>query len=173
MKLNPEKCHLLVSGFKHEVVFARLDGNVIWEDKAVNPLGVTIDNELKFDAHISNICSTANKKLCALRRLTKLLSFDQKRTLLKAFFDSQFSNCPLVWMLHSRKSEGKINALRERSLRFLYEDYVSSFEDLLIKDKSYSIHDRNIQTLAIEIYKYVHKIPASLFDDIFSTESSS
>lgn len=32
MKLNPDKCHLLVSGFKHEVSFARLNRNTIWED---------------------------------------------------------------------------------------------------------------------------------------------
>ena len=62
----------------------------------VKLLGVSIDRELKFDTHISNICSVANKKLCALKRLTKILHFEQKRILLKAFFDAQFNYCPLV-----------------------------------------------------------------------------
>ena len=170
LKLNPEKCHLLVSGFKHEVSFAKLDDNVIWEDAFVKLLGVNFDRDLKFDTHISNICSTANKKLNALMRLSKVLTFDQKRTLFKSFFESQFNNCPLVWMLHSRKSEKKVNALHERALRFLYEDYTSSFENILEKDQSYTIHDRNIQNLAIEIYKFLHNI-RSVFDDIFSCSS--
>ena len=171
MKLNPEKCHLLVSGFKHEVIFAKLDGNIIWEDDTVKLLGVSIDKELKFDTHISNICSTANKKLCALMRMSNFLSFKQKRTLFKAFFDSQFNYCPLVWMMHSRTSEQKINALHERALRFLYNDYISSYEDILQKDFSFSVHDRNAQNLAIEIYKYLHKIPSSLFDNIFANQN--
>ena len=36
---------------------------MVWEENEVKILGITINNELKFDRHISNICSKANKKL--------------------------------------------------------------------------------------------------------------
>ena len=35
---------------------------MIWENRTVNLLGITIDNELKFDEHIANICIKAKTK---------------------------------------------------------------------------------------------------------------
>ena len=37
--------------------------------------------------------------------------------------------------------------------RIIYSDKASSFEALLIKEDSVSIHDRNLELLAIKIYK--------------------
>ena len=37
-----------------------------------------------------------------------------------------------------------------------HSDFKSSFQDLLMKDNSFSIHERNIQILAIEIYKFLN-----------------
>ena len=72
---------------------------------------------------------------------------------MKAFIDSQFSYCFSIWMFHSRGINNKINHLNERSLRIVYADNISSFEDLLKKDRSFTIHQRNIQSLAIELFK--------------------
>ena len=45
----------------------------------------------------------------------------------------------------------KINRLHKKALRIVYHDL--SFEELLQKDNSFSIHDRNIQSVAIEMFK--------------------
>ena len=75
--------------------------------------------------------------------------------LMNAFFKSQFSYCPLVWMFHSRTPNNRINKLHERCLRIIYNNKVSSFEDLLELDRSVSVHTRNLQTLAIEMLRYL------------------
>ena len=61
-------------------------------------------------------------------------------------------------MFHGRRMIDKINKLHERALRIVYNNTVTSFENLLIKDKSLTIHHQNIQLLAIEIYKAVHNL---------------
>ena len=61
-------------------------------------------------------------------------------------------------MFCSRKLNNKINRLHERALRIAYADYVSSFEELLIKDGSVTIHQRNLKVLATEMYKIAHGI---------------
>ena len=57
---------------------------------------------------------------------------------MKAFIESRFSYCPLVWMFCSRKMKKRINFIHERSLQIVYDDYDTTLEDLLKKDNSVS-----------------------------------
>ena len=61
------------------------------------------------------------------------LTFDKRRVIIKAYFESQFKYCPLVWMFHGRQVNNEINYLLERALRMIYEDSTSSFDTLLEK----------------------------------------
>ena len=56
-------------------------------------------------------------------------------------------------MFHSREVNNKINHLHERALRIIYNNNISTFEELLEKDGLYSIYHKNIQSLAIELFK--------------------
>ena len=163
MKLNTDKCHLLMCGHKYEHQWAQIGKDKIWEEREVKLLGINIDNDLKFDQHISNICSKANMTLSVLCRMKNILTFQQRRVLFKSFFEAQFKYCPLIWMFCSIAANKKINKLHERALRIVYEDYNSSFDELLTKDGSFSIHHQNIQTLAIEMFKIYNG-----FSQIFS-----
>ena len=81
------------------------------------------------------------------------MCLEKSKTVIKAYIISQNGYCPLVWMFLSRALSNEINSLHERALRITYGDRSSSFEDLLKKDNSVSIHHRNIQVLATEISK--------------------
>ena len=87
--------------------------------------------------------------------------------LMKAFLDSQFPHCPLVWMFHNRSINTKINNLHYRALRLTSQDDTSSFKELLIKDGSVTIHGRNLQYLAIELFKVANGITPTIMEDIF------
>ena len=50
-------------------------------------------------------------------------------------------------------------------MRILYKDDITNFQDLLIKDRSETIHDRNIKLLAIEMYKAANNISPSTIAD--------
>ena len=104
------------------------------------------------------ICKKASQKLTAILRLANIISEKKRNALLKTFFESQFSYCPLLWMFCSRKLNKKINRLHERALRIAYEDYISSFEELLVKDGFVTIHQRNLKALAVEMYKLSHEL---------------
>ena len=95
------------------------------------------------------------------------MSLEKRRTLMKAFIESQFNYCLLTWMLHSRTLNSKINRIHERALRTVYSDYNSSFNELLDKDGSFTIHQRNVQSLAIEIYKYLHDLSPAILSEVF------
>ena len=84
------------------------------------------------------------------------MSLEKRRTLMKAFIESQFNYCPWTWMLHSWTLNNKINRTHEGASRIVYSDYKSSFNELLDKDDSFTIYQKYFQSLAIEIYKYLH-----------------
>ena len=87
---------------------------------------------------------------------------------MKSFIESQFSYSPLTWMFHDRNLEHLINRVHERALRCVYLDDTSSFEELLKKDNSFSIHQRNIQSMAIEMYKTKNNLGPNLLNNIFN-----
>ena len=70
-------------------------------------------------------------------------------------------------MFHSRQLNNRINKLHERALRIVYNVFSSTFNELLLKDNSVSIHNRNIQALAIELYKIINDISPEIMKDVF------
>ena len=56
-------------------------------------------------------------------------------------------------MFHSHKQNHHINRIHERASRVVYKDYNCSFDELIEKDNSYMIHDRNLQKLLTKIFK--------------------
>ena len=81
----------------------------------------------------------------ALARISKYLSKDKFKILMKSFVTSQFNYCPLTWTFHNRTLNNKINKLHERAPWLMYKDTSLSFQKLLGLDNSMAIHHRNIQ----------------------------
>ena len=121
-----------------------------------------------FDSHISNICFKANQKLSVLSSLAGLLTFDRKRVLFKAFFESQFKYCHLIRMFCSRAASNRIDKLYERALKLVYDDYETLFSDLVTIDGSFTIHHINIQTILLEMYKVKYNSSESSLKYLFS-----
>ena len=107
------------------------------------------------------ICRTASRKIHALARVTPFMNLS------KLLFKTQFNYCLLIWMCNSRENNRKINRLHERCLRTIYNDQQSSFNELLENDGSVSIHERNLQVLATEMYKTRDGLSTPLLKDIF------
>ena len=153
--MNADKSQLLVTK-NDENISLNIDDEIIKGSKSVKLLGVTIDSKLDFSEHVSNICKKVSKKLHALARISKYICQEKLTIPLKAFIESQFNYCPLVWMFHSMILNNRINKLHERALRLVYKYPTLTFEQLIEMDNFFTIHHRNIQKLAIEIYKVIN-----------------
>ena len=115
---------------------------------------------------IQQICSRASAKLKTLFRIAPFMNIIRK-ILMNAFFNAQFSYCPLTWMFHSRKLNNKINKLHEKCLQIVYNNNTSTYEELRETDNFISVNFRNVQALAIELYKVVNGFSPNIMKDIF------
>ena len=134
-------------------------------------MGIVIDNQLIFDRH--EICVKANNKLSVLTRVIKNLDLQKRRIRVKAFCESQFKYCSLVYMLHTRQLNKIINRLHERALRLIYDDYNETFEKLLERNRFFTTHENNIQQFAIEMFKVKHCLVSEVFENMFVMNNNS
>ena len=111
MKLNSGKCNLLICGNKFECMIGQVGESKVIETHKVKLLGILIESNLDFESHLHMICKKDSRKLNVLSRHCSILPFHRRKSLMNAFFTSQFSHCPLVWMFCSRCLNTKINNL--------------------------------------------------------------
>ena len=134
MMVNPGKFQVIIIDKKkkcHTNETLKIGDKIKKASYSVKLLGVKIDDKLNFNLHISNICRSAANQFNALIRLKRFLAFEEKKTLINSYFYSNFNYCPLAWMFSSTKSLNKVESLQKRALRFLYDNYDSSYESLL------------------------------------------
>ena len=92
--------------------------------------------------------------------LGPFMNISKRRIFMNSFFDSHFNYCPLVWMFHSHSINNKIN-------RIVYNDFKSSFKNLLEIDGTVSIHAKNLQKHATEMFKISKNFSVPLMSELF------
>ena len=127
-------------------------------------LGFNIDSKLIFDCHVKHLRNKANKKLKAFALFTSHMSLEKKKIVMNSSFNAQFNYCLLIWMLHSRKNNNKIKHLHERHLGVIYSEKSHLLK--ISSENSVFIHHKNIQALAIEMFKVKHKLCPEITGDI-------
>ena len=124
-----------------------------------------------FENHASSLFKKASQKLHALTRIENYMDLSKRKCLMKTFVTSQFNYCPLIWMFHSREPNNHISRIYERALRLVYQDNSLSFAKLLEKDNSVTIHQRNLQVLATEIFKLKNGLGSKTMKEVFEIQN--
>ena len=97
MIANPETFHSLIvtkDRKNNTGIDIKIGQKSIKSESQVNLLGVIIDNKLKFDSHISEMCRKASAQLKALLRLKTVLNWKSKSILVQSFIYANFNYCP-------------------------------------------------------------------------------
>ena len=163
MVAYPKKFQLMFLGLQGEKrLRLNIEENKIPTAGYVKLLGVEIDSKLTFSKHIETLCSKVNKKVSAFARLNNYISREQALTVCNAVILSNFNYCPLIWLFCNKGANKEIDRTHKRALRILYEDYESSFETLLARSGSNSMHIKNLQKLMTEIYKSMNHLNPSI-----------
>jgi hypothetical protein len=174
MQANPDKFQSLAVGKKtHDQLkcFNIDDVNIACEDQ-VKLLGVDLDFLLNFDAQITRLCKKAAGQLNVLLRLSKFLSVECKLLVYKSFIRSNFSFCPIIWHFCSKQNTEKLEKLQHRALRIVFNDFNSTYEDLLEKVNMPTLHLARLRTIAIETYKCLYRLSPPYLHDLVEFKQS-
>ena len=103
MKSNSEKCHLIVAENEHRpaytsnsYIYLDKQRELLQNEKTVKLLGLWIDDKITFEKYIKTLLKKGNQKLHALMRVSKYMSEDKLRTLMKSFIESQLSSMDVL-----------------------------------------------------------------------------
>ena len=159
MVANPGKFQMMFlgKGTENEIII-EIDGVKITSSSSVRLLGVTLDKNLRFSAHIDSLCKSVNNKTNALLRIRRYIDLAKARELYNTYIISVFNYCCLIWMFCNKKSNDKINRAHKRALGAIYMSRNLPIQDLLSIDGSVSIHMKNLRTLMIEVYKSLNHL---------------
>ena len=127
--VNADKFQAIILNKKESEAKYKLTigNNDIESTKSVTLLGITTDDYLRFDQHISNLCSIAVMKLNTLGRLQKYMGKSEKVVIVNRFIYPNFNYCPLVSNFSTCELITKIEKIQNRCLRIVIDDYDSDF----------------------------------------------
>ena len=167
MTLNPGKCHYMVISSRdlsHEIM---LNDSKITSSNEKKLLGIFLDSKLNFESYIGSLCRNAGQKINASARLKNYLTSGQRNLLLNSVLNCQFTYCLLIWMFTSHYLNNALNNIHERALRLIYNDHEKSFNSILTENNLKTIHQKNLEFLAIKICKFQNGLSPPSMNDVF------
>ena len=175
MKANPDKFQAVAVGERThgERPTFKIGEAEIGCDDTLKLLGVDTDYCLKFDEQISNICRKASQQINVLKTIGKFLNFESRKTIYHAFIMSNFNFCPLIWHFCPKGNTEKLEKVHFRALKFIFQDFNSTYDILLERAGSTTLHLSRLRFLAIETFKIVYGLSPLYLKDFICLKQTS
>jgi hypothetical protein len=164
MAFHPDKCNILsVTQRKNPFNFTyTLHGHTLVKVKSAKYLGVTIQDNLKWDSHINSMANKANQSLGFLRRNLKINSQKVKDHAYKAIVRPKLEYSSTVWDPYTKNHINQIEKIQRRSARFVTSRFhnTSSVTDMLNHLNWPTLQTRRCRARLIMFYKIIHNVVA-------------
>ena len=138
-------------------------------------LGVTINNQLNWKAHISQITKKANNSRAFLQRNLHQCPRETKILCYKTLVRPQLEYASTVWDPPTSTLRDKLEMVQRRSARFVNNDYrrTSSVNTMLKNLQWQTLHQRRAHNKVITIYRILNKLTAIPSDLLIKTNTIS
>ena len=99
-----------------------LNGAKIYQVSEHRLLGITIDNKLRWDSHINNVCKTVSKQIFLLSKLWYIVDIDTRKLFFNAHIKPHIDYASVVWDWCSDVLKKRLNSLHERAVKLILPD---------------------------------------------------
>lgn len=160
MAFHPAKCNVLsITNNKNVIHYPyTLHGRQLERVTKAKYLGVTVQTNLKWDSHISNICNKANSTLGFLKRNLKISSTSLKQQAYTTLVRPSLEYACSVWDPHTQADKNKIEMIQRRAARFVTNRFRnrSSVGDMLEGLDWHSLERRRRDIRMSTLYQIVN-----------------
>ena len=167
MNFNSEKCKVLHLGKNNPKHVYNMDGNPLMEDIVEKNLGIYVDNDLKFDTHISETVKKGNKLVGMISHYITHKSKDIMIPLYKSLIRPILEYGNVVWSPKLRKHIDLIEGVQRRYTKRIIGAGDLSYEERLELFDLPSLEHRRFRAGMIKTYKMTHKL--SDYNSCFAT----
>ena len=125
MRFQPVKCNMkkLTRKLTNKIQASyTLEGTVLENVENIKYLGVTITDDLKWNTHVTNICTKANRSLGFLRRTLFSCPQDVKEAVYKVIHVHEYGSSVLD--PHTQKLQDELEKVQNRAARFVTRNHV-------------------------------------------------
>ena len=164
MKTNHSKYQAITLGRVKRNLVLTFEGTVIPIQDEMELLGVTLDNKLKFEGQIRKICRNVSQQVAVLNCLKKILPFELRIDIYRAFIAPHFNYCSELCHHCGKRGSGKLEKINERALHFVTCDKSTTYETLLKQLNLLSPFNKRIVKMATGVYKAIpgYKVPRGI-----------
>ena len=85
-------------------------------------LGITIDNKLRWDSHINNVCKTVSRRVFLLSKLRYIVDIDTRKLFFNAHIKPHIDYASVVWDGCSDVLKKRLNSLHRRAVKLILPD---------------------------------------------------
>ena len=178
--MNKEKTNILLFGSTHKLSkINKKDININIEGTRLNIinsgkiLGITLDENLSFKPHITNLCKKLSRKIGVLKQLKSTLPLRHLRLIYNATIQPQLDYCDVVWGTAGPARISKLFSLQKRALRLIsgahYKDDATPLflrQNMLPLEKSIKLH------AAVFVFKTLQCHHPTYINDIFKPQKN-
>ncbi len=162
MRFHPDKCKILRVGKNHPPFqYTMLDNGqqCDLEEVAIEKdLGITIDNQLSFETHCSNMVSKASRTLAIIRRTLHYMDKEVLIPLYKSLVRSHLEYGVDVWSPRLKRDIQSVESVQRRATKLVPGLENLSYEERLRKLELPTMVYRRKRGEMIQVYKFLHKI---------------
>ena len=157
MAFHPDKCQVLhVSNKKTKMEFKyKLHNQELAVVKSTKYLGVTIQDDGKFDVHVNNTINAGNKMLGFVRRNLRVNSKSSKEKAYKMLVRPRVEYAASIWDPHTKDQINSIEKIQRRAARVVTNDHrkTSSVTKMLKVLNWPTLEDRRKAARLTTLYK--------------------
>jgi hypothetical protein len=176
--LNPSKTELLVTGTRQQVTkfqnataeapAFQFAGNSVSRSNSIRVLGVTIDQHLTFDSHVSKVVQSCNYHIRGLRYVRQLIDKDMANTLSCSIVSSRLDYCNALLYGMTQKNFNSLQRVQNSLARVVCNAPYRSPPQPLLKSLHWlPVIERVEYKLAAMTYKVLlHQEPSYLLQHI-------
>ena len=156
MKRNISKYQAITFGKPNRTPVFTCEDIAIPVKDELEILGVTLDSRLKFESQIRKICRKVSQQIAVLNRLKKILPFETRKSIYRAFIAPHFNYCSESWHHCCKRGQNKLEKINERAIRFVTRDKSTTYDTLLKQLNLLSPFNQRIVKMATNVYKVAH-----------------